>query len=627
MVDFTGNWLGPYQIVAEIGRGGMSVVYKAYQPSLSRYVAIKVLSEHLSQDTELVQRFQREARAAAMLQHPNIIHINDVGQAGNLYYIVMDYVSGPSLAARLKREGTLSLQTALSILRQIGAALDYAHSQGIVHRDVKPSNILLTPGGQAILSDLGIAKAPTESSLTRTGTIIGTPEYMSPEQAQGERLDGRSDLYSLGLVLYEMLSGQVPFHADSPVAVLYKQVHEPPPAPSVINSAISPAVERVLLRALDKDKHRRYGSAGEMAAALAQAAVHPWAEAAPTVRTGNPAPLPAPPTAQPVGRRKVPFLYVSLVLLVGLVLLGISLSQGHGPSPPAPTNTPWVITATPGRPTREPAVTAAVSLATTALPPTRVPPHTPLPPPTNTPVPSPTKAPPPTPSKAERERDLISYTRLRLGNGEVIFAYQADQPPSIDGILSEWTGKMHAIQHVVHLPANWWGAADLSGAFYVTWDQSYLYLGVQVTDDLHVQTEQGEGIYNGDDVELQYDANLQGDFNATNRDGDDGQIGFSPGDFANLPPEAYVWLPTQRNGTMTNLAARQTGEGYVIEAAVPWWVFELSPHSEMALGFCLNVSDNDSPGTAQQQCMVSTSPSRKWGDPTTWGTLVLVDWR
>ena len=189
MTDLIGKRLGGYQILEEIGRGGMAVVYKAYQPSLNRYVAIKVLREHLSEEKPLVDRFVREARAAAMLQHANIIHIYDVGREGNLYYIVMDYVAGPSLAAKLSRGGALDLDTALSILGQIGAALDYAHSQGIVHRDVKPSNILLTPGGQAVLSDFGIARAATESRLTQTGMVVGTPEYMSPEQAAGQTVD------------------------------------------------------------------------------------------------------------------------------------------------------------------------------------------------------------------------------------------------------------------------------------------------------------------------------------------------------------------------------------------------------------------------------------------------------
>ena len=278
MTDLIGTELGNYRIVEEIGRGGMAVVYKAYQSSLDRWLAIKVLREQWSEEKAVVERFHREARAAAKLQHPNIIHIYDVAQQGHLYYIVMDYVAGGTLAARLAREGALDAAAALSVMGQIGSALDYAHAQGIVHRDVKPGNILLTVQGQAILSDFGIARAAAEARLTRTGTLVGTPEYMSPEQAAGETGDGRSDLYSLGVVLYEMLTGRVPFQADTPVAVLYKQVHASPPAPSGINAAISGPVERVLLHALHKDRDKRYRTAAEMTEALTQAANRPSGE-------------------------------------------------------------------------------------------------------------------------------------------------------------------------------------------------------------------------------------------------------------------------------------------------------------------------------------------------------------
>lgn len=269
MPDLIGRTLGPYSIVEVIGVGGMATVYKARQPALQRYVALKVLHEHLARDTEFVKRFEQEARIAAALAHPNIIPIHDVGEDGGLHYLAMGYIAGQSLAARLQKAGALPLALALSIIRQVGAALDYAHARGVIHRDVKPSNILLTPDGHAVLSDFGIARAATGVRLTQTGLLVGTPEYMSPEQAQGKEVDGRSDLYSLGIVAYEMLTGQVPFVADTPLVVLYKQVHEAPPMPAAINPALTVAVQAALLRALAKEPGRRYQSGAQMADALA----------------------------------------------------------------------------------------------------------------------------------------------------------------------------------------------------------------------------------------------------------------------------------------------------------------------------------------------------------------------
>lgn len=246
----------------------MARVYRAHQPALDRDVAIKVLHRHLASDRRFVERFQREARAAAALKHPNIIRIYDVGEADGLPFIVMDYVAGETLAHKLQREGPLPLPVALAITGQVGAALDYAHRHNLIHRDVKPGNILLDPDGHAYLADFGIAKARHDPALTQIGTIIGTPEYMSPEQIYAAPLDGRSDLYSLGVVLYQMLTGRVPFRADTPFGTAHKQVSEPPTPPSTLGIALGPAVEQALLRALSKDPAQRFPDARTMTAAL-----------------------------------------------------------------------------------------------------------------------------------------------------------------------------------------------------------------------------------------------------------------------------------------------------------------------------------------------------------------------
>jgi hypothetical protein len=198
------------------------------------------------------------------------------------------------------------------------------------------------------------------------------------------------------------------------------------------------------------------------------------------------------------------------------------------------------------------------------------------------------------------------------------------------GRLDEWADRVYDIPHLVHDPqGDRSGRSDLHGSLYVGWDVDNLYLGVEVTDDVHVQLRSGERLYEGDDVEIQIDADLLGDFDASSLSSDDGQVGLSAGDFGAQGPEAYIWRPASREqpGTKVALAAQQTGSGYVLEAAVPWWTLGGRPAVETPVGFCLNLSDNDVPGTAQQQTMISTAPKREWGDPMTWGTLILVDWR
>jgi len=266
-----GQTLGQYRLVERIGRGGMATVYKAYQPSLDRYVAVKVLPTYLAQDPDFATRFRREARAIAQLNHPHILPVHDFGQEGELSYIVMRYVEGGTLKKILGQP--LALDRVVDLIAQVGDALDYAHQQGIIHRDVKPANVLLDRGKWALLSDFGLAKMAAASvQITRTG-VLGTPAYMSPEQAQGKPVDAQSDIYSLGIMLFEMLTGQVPFDADTPLAVLIKHLTAALPLPRQVNPDIPEPVERVILKAVAKDPEDRYQRMSEMVEALRRAAM------------------------------------------------------------------------------------------------------------------------------------------------------------------------------------------------------------------------------------------------------------------------------------------------------------------------------------------------------------------
>lgn len=272
-IDWIGQTIGNrYKIESFIGQGGMSSVYKATDPNLSRTVAIKVIHPHLSNDPQFLRRFEHEAAAVARLRHPNIIQVYDFNHENNVYYMVMEYVPGQDLKEQLKalsaKHQRLPLAETIRIMGAVCEAVSYAHEQNMIHRDLKPANIMINPQGQPILTDFGVAKMLDGLDHTVTGAIIGTAKYLSPEQAKGERPDERSDVYSLGVMLYEMVAGRPPFDADTTVAVLMKHVNEPIPDVRQVQSDIPEALVRIIEKALDKDKNKRYQSAIQMAVAL-----------------------------------------------------------------------------------------------------------------------------------------------------------------------------------------------------------------------------------------------------------------------------------------------------------------------------------------------------------------------
>lgn len=262
--------LGKYDLLEKVGEGGFGIVYRAQDPLLDRQVAVKVLRSDLASSPEFIERFRREARLAASLRHPNIVTVIEVGSEAGRYFLVMDYLSGGSLSQRLKAGEPMSLAETIAILRPISEALDFAHKRTIIHRDIKPANIMFDAEGQPVLMDFGLVKNISETGLTTTGQVLGSVEYMAPEQIQGESLSPAADLYALGVVAYQMLTGQTPFSGKSPFDVQKKHVHHPAPDPRQFNPGLPPEACAVLERALAKDPSSRYSNARSMIQELAE---------------------------------------------------------------------------------------------------------------------------------------------------------------------------------------------------------------------------------------------------------------------------------------------------------------------------------------------------------------------
>ncbi len=253
-----------YEIVEKIGGGGMALVYKAKCRLLNRYVAIKILREEFINDDEFIVKFKRESQAAASLSHHNIVNVYDVGVQDNIYYIVMEYVKGKTLKEFIKERGKLSISEALDIAIQMADALRHAHKNHIIHRDIKPHNIIITDDGRAKVTDFGIARAATSTTVTNTNSVIGSVHYFSPEQARGGYTDEKSDIYSLGIVMYEMVTGRLPFQGDSPISVALKHVQESVLSPKIIEESIPANFEKIIMKCVKKDQSLRYSNANEL---------------------------------------------------------------------------------------------------------------------------------------------------------------------------------------------------------------------------------------------------------------------------------------------------------------------------------------------------------------------------
>ncbi|HEY6414894.1 MAG TPA: Stk1 family PASTA domain-containing Ser/Thr kinase, partial [Acidimicrobiales bacterium] len=348
-----------YEIQRGIARGGMAEVYLARDQLLDRPVAVKVLFPEFARDPSFVERFRREAQSAANLNHPNIVGIYDWGQEQGTYFIVMEYVRGRSIREVVQANGAFTPRRTAQIGAEIAGALEFAHRNGVIHRDVKPGNVLLTAESDVKVTDFGIARASTSEALTQTGAVMGTAAYLSPEQAQGLSVDGRSDVYSLGVVLYEMVTGVAPFRGESPVAVAYKQVRENPDPPSMHAPDVPPDLEHIILTAMSKDADSRYQTADELRTDLLRflRGEPPLAAPVTAMLAGETAAAEAAPTQMasavtPMGdvdhdkeaRRKrtgaivagvIGFALIAAVI-IGLVAFGASGGGGGGPTAEVP---------------------------------------------------------------------------------------------------------------------------------------------------------------------------------------------------------------------------------------------------------------------------------------------------
>jgi serine/threonine-protein kinase len=320
-----------YRIEARIGQGGMAEVFRGFDPSLDRTVAVKTLLPPFDRDAGFVARFRREAQAAARLNHPNIVGVYDAGADGDTQFIVMEYIEGRTLASFLAGGGQPTQEQAVELTEKVAAALQAAHAQGIVHRDIKPANIMVTRSGEVKVMDFGIARLQSDATAPQTSSVIGTPAYFSPEQAQGQPVDARSDIYSLGCVLYELLSHRQPFTGDTPVAIAYKQVNEVPPTPSTYNPDVPPSLDAVVMKCMAKNTANRYQDAGELIADLERARRGLEVEATPLMPmaagTGATQVIARQPTAvmpppEPEGSSRKIWLGVLIGLLVVAILAG-----------------------------------------------------------------------------------------------------------------------------------------------------------------------------------------------------------------------------------------------------------------------------------------------------------------
>ena len=606
---------GRYRILRLLGQGGMAAVYLAADARLAgREVAVKEMNPagipQVGQ-TWAMTAFQQEAQVLARLNHPGIAAVTDFFQDGNFWYLVMEQVPGETLEVALQRapNGRFPESQVLAWAAQLGAVLSYLHSHNppIVYRDLKPSNIMRRPDGTLKLIDFGIARFFKPGQISDTH-YLGTPGYAAPEQYGHGQTDARSDVYSLGVLLHQLLTGYDP--ALTPVNL---------PPVRQLNPAVTPHVAAAITQALQVDPARRFSSVSAFVQALAGGS-----------RSGSTRAVPSGPAVASRPNRALLAGSGAVILTVVAILIAWQ-PWARAVRPPVHSATPGAVAPTatdePSQ-TRESPGTVLPDRSPTDTPKPATVPATPETAHARTPEPTHT----PTASLAQIEAGYLQALPHYRPNGDPVFAYYVERPIQVDGRLDEWAVPRSC--SVVKDPADntpydldrWDGSHDLSGDLQVAWDTESFYLAVEVRDDVFVQIESGVWLYNGDSAEIQFDADLEGDYGDSDFGSDDYHIGFSPGDFSRRLPETYVWAPGAREGSepAVDVAARQTGDGYILEMAIPWWVLGATRSDGAAFGFCLCIADNDRRDEAYQETMLCTHASRKWHAPASLGTLVLA---
>lgn len=630
-----------YRLQHLLGEGGAAEVWLAVDERIQRQVAVKVLRPQYAKDAALLQRFQREAEMLAQLNSPYIVQVYDVGQSEGTSFIVMEYVEGQDLRSLLRFEAPLPVERALRLLRDVSAGVGVAHRAGLVHRDLKPANILLSKRGEVKVTDFGIARQVASVGLTEPGTVWGTSHYIAPEQAQGIALSPATDIYSLGVLLFEMLTGKLPFPGDDPVAIAIAHIQQPPPEIQTVNPQVPTGVAQLVERMLAKAPEHRPQDAnalvqildgylqGSGGATVLQSVVEaPETQPIPVrpepiVAETPPPPRQRPPRAQTVSQAapsRSPLVIGGVIAVLALcVALSVAVLQFRNRGSDTATGN----LATQTVPVAEASATAPIVVAEPSAT-VAVPTLSPEAPPTS----PPTATEEPTPAPTATTAPII----LPEGpNGPNAFAALRDRERKIkvDGNLNDWEGIAAVpVTNAVFGAERWAGLTDLSGRAWFAWDEENLYLAVDRIDDTFVQNTEGFELYRGDAVELWVDADLLGDRDVAEANGDDFQIAFSPGDFDRRRPEGVIYLPVRDEGRNNQLQVRAipTGAGanYALEARIPWALLGVQPSDGLELGYVVGLNDNDEATISEQQTQVTTSREAPFARPQTFGTLILV---
>lgn len=571
-----------------LGAGGVAEVWLAFDRRRREQVALKILRPQYANDEGLLRRFRREAELITGLRSPYIVKMYGLEEE-ETPILVMEYVPGADLKILLQLDGVMEPTYALRLLRSIAEGVAVAHRAGLVHRDLKPANILMTPDGTPKITDFGIAHDTAGAGLTEPGQTWGTSTYLAPEQAIGQPVTPATDIYSLGVILFEMLTGRVPFAGDDPVQVALAHLQQPTPSVHTINPLIPPGIEQLVARMMAKEAATRPANGDALVAILDR-----YLEGGDTPTVLHDSTV-IQDKSRPEPRALRPRLATRSNrwgwLVVGIALLlaggGFGLSQG------------W-FSPTPLTAEANPLGEKGVAFVPT-------PTHTPTATPSPTPTPLPTR---------------------REGNGVDAIARQVANPILVDGNLGEWGGyPTVAINQLTLGTEQWGGPADLSGNVAFTWDDTNLYMAIDRRDEVHIQENTGEMLFRGDGVELWLDMDVGGDYDSATVNEDDFQIVLSAGDFITRRAEGYVFYPhpveTERNRYL-RVRATPLANGYTLEVAIAWELLKIIPNANLTLGYAVVLSDIDDPTLSEIQSQLTTTPQAPFLKPQTFGNLHLI---